>query len=182
MYKVGENRKCTESPQTELEHLTVESIPYTLNTYPWGPNFGPFCSIYGQWFPRYRTFYNSPLTTMLNVPPPKKKKKEKKMPNFKSHYSFNNFGRDKEYTRIMGRKSGVFFQRRFCLKLLPPYGAMLTKKKGGGGVQNVKFHNYLNNFRDPPPPPEYAWFFGGVNLMRTFRRDVVWFFSSTWSY
>ena len=23
MYKVGENRKCTERPQTELKHLTV---------------------------------------------------------------------------------------------------------------------------------------------------------------
>ena len=32
-----ENRKCTEWPQTELEHLTVKITPCTLNTYPWGP-------------------------------------------------------------------------------------------------------------------------------------------------
>ncbi len=41
-HKVGENRKCTEWPQTELEHLTVNSTLYTLSTYPWGPNVGPF--------------------------------------------------------------------------------------------------------------------------------------------
>ena len=31
-------------PQTELEHLTVKTTLYTLNTYPWGPNFSPFHS------------------------------------------------------------------------------------------------------------------------------------------
>ncbi len=41
-YKVGENRKCTEWPQTELDDSAVKSTLYTLNTYPWGPNFGPF--------------------------------------------------------------------------------------------------------------------------------------------
>ena len=30
MYKVGENRKCTEWPQTELEHLTVKRTLYTI--------------------------------------------------------------------------------------------------------------------------------------------------------
>ncbi len=44
IYTVGENRKCTEWPQTELEDLTVKSNLCTLNTYPWGPNFGPFHS------------------------------------------------------------------------------------------------------------------------------------------
>ena len=39
-----QNRKCTEWPQTELEHLTVKGTLYTLNTYPWGSNFGLFCS------------------------------------------------------------------------------------------------------------------------------------------
>ena len=42
MYKVGKNRKCTKWPQSEREHLTVKSTPYTLNTYSCGPNFGPF--------------------------------------------------------------------------------------------------------------------------------------------
>ncbi len=44
-YKVAENWKCTEWPQTELEHLTVKSTLYTLNTYPRGPNFDPFLSM-----------------------------------------------------------------------------------------------------------------------------------------
>ncbi len=100
MYKVSENRKCTEWPKTELEHLTVKSTQYTLDTTPWGLNFGPFrpktsrfrdttcqqysqkhpvytkdlllgpkfwsVSLYDKRFSRYRTFYNSPLTTMLN--------------------------------------------------------------------------------------------------------------------
>ena len=39
-----ENRKWTEWPKTELEHLTVKSTLYTFNTYPCGPNFGPFRS------------------------------------------------------------------------------------------------------------------------------------------
>ncbi len=30
--------------QTDLEHLTVKTTLYTLKTYPWGPNFRPFCS------------------------------------------------------------------------------------------------------------------------------------------
>ncbi len=44
MCRVGENRKCTERPQIELEHLTVKSTLYTLNTYPRAPNVGPFRS------------------------------------------------------------------------------------------------------------------------------------------
>ncbi len=30
MYQVGENQKYSECPQTEIEHLTVKSTPYTL--------------------------------------------------------------------------------------------------------------------------------------------------------
>ncbi len=30
--------------RTELEHLSVKSTLYTLNTYPTGQYFGPFCS------------------------------------------------------------------------------------------------------------------------------------------
>ena len=37
-------------------------------------------SLYDQRFPRYRTFYHSPLTTMLNIP--KKKQKMPKIQNF----------------------------------------------------------------------------------------------------
>ncbi len=34
MYKVGENRKCTEWPETEIEYLTVKSTLYTPNITP----------------------------------------------------------------------------------------------------------------------------------------------------
>ncbi len=57
-----------------------------------GPGALTLYLLYDQWFPRYRTFYNSPLTTMLNG-----QKRTKKMPKiqyFKFYYSFNNFGRD----------------------------------------------------------------------------------------
>ena len=40
--KVARNQKCTEWPQTE--HFTVKTTLYTLNTYPWARNFGPFRS------------------------------------------------------------------------------------------------------------------------------------------
>ena len=43
-YKVGENRKRIEWPQTDLEDSTVKSTLYVPNTYPGGPNFGPFRS------------------------------------------------------------------------------------------------------------------------------------------
>ena len=61
--KIVENRKCTEWPQNDLNHLTVTSALYTLNTYPGGPNFNPFrCTVarfpltffvfnWGFWFP-----------------------------------------------------------------------------------------------------------------------------------
>ncbi len=53
MNRVREDLKCTECPQTELEHLQL---------------------------PIYRTFYNSPLTTILHVK--KKKKKIAKIQKF----------------------------------------------------------------------------------------------------
>ena len=43
MHKVGEDQKCTEWPQTELEHLTDKNSLYTLNL-PLRPKFGPFRS------------------------------------------------------------------------------------------------------------------------------------------
>ncbi len=42
-YKIAENekfRKCTESPQTHLEILTVKGTSYTPSNYPRGPNLG----------------------------------------------------------------------------------------------------------------------------------------------
>ncbi len=44
MYKFGDNRKCTGWSESELEQSTVTTTLYTLNIYPWGPNFGPVYS------------------------------------------------------------------------------------------------------------------------------------------
>ncbi len=43
-YNIVKNRKCIEWPQNDLNHLTVKSTLYTLNTHPRGPNFAPFRS------------------------------------------------------------------------------------------------------------------------------------------
>ncbi len=80
-YKVAEYRKCTEWPQTELQHLTVKSTLYTLNTYPRGPNFAPFRSTTSG-FQDITLFYNSALTTMLNT---HKKNQKKKWPKSKKN-------------------------------------------------------------------------------------------------
>ena len=41
----GQKTEMHRMTQIELEDLTVKSTLYTLNTYPRGPNFGPFRSI-----------------------------------------------------------------------------------------------------------------------------------------
>ena len=38
-YKAIGNRKCTEWPQTDLEHSSVTDILFTLSAYPQGPKF-----------------------------------------------------------------------------------------------------------------------------------------------
>ena len=66
-----ENRKCTELPQTELEHLIVKSTLYTLNTYPWAPNFGPFRSTISRFqdatWTRSAKIGNAPNDPKLNL-------------------------------------------------------------------------------------------------------------------
>ena len=47
------NWKCTEWSQIELEHLTVKSTLHILNTYPWDPNFGQFCSTISRFRDNY---------------------------------------------------------------------------------------------------------------------------------
>ncbi len=68
MYKVSKNQKCTEWPQTELSHLTVKSTLYTLNTYPYGPNFRPFRSTTSRfWDTRSSKIANAPSDPNLNL-------------------------------------------------------------------------------------------------------------------
>ncbi len=52
-----------DAPNDPKMNLNVKSALQTLNTYPWTPHFGPFRFTFES---RYRTFYNSPLTIMLN--------------------------------------------------------------------------------------------------------------------
>ena len=59
--EVGDNQKCSEWPQSELEHLTVKRTLYALDTYPWGPNFRLFCSM-------IRGFQDTMLPKMGNAP------------------------------------------------------------------------------------------------------------------
>ena len=42
--KSSKFRNALNDPRLNFEHLTVKSNLYTLNTYPWDPNFGPFRS------------------------------------------------------------------------------------------------------------------------------------------
>ncbi len=71
MYKVTENRKSTEWLYTEISHLTVKSCPYTLNTYPWGPKFGPFRSTISRFrdttCTRWPKIRNAPNDPELNL-------------------------------------------------------------------------------------------------------------------
>ncbi len=68
-YKIVESQKCTESPETDLECLTLKNTLYRVITYPRGPNFGLFCSAISG----FQDTKNSKL---------------------KFHNSFSNFGTD----------------------------------------------------------------------------------------
>ena len=109
--------------------LNSQKYPILTKHSPLGPKFWSV-SLYDQRFPRYRTFYSSPLTTMLNVPK-KNKKKMPQIPNLKFHNSLSIFGRGppQEYAWFLGSEPGAYFQRRCRLKFLLPYGPMLTKTK-----------------------------------------------------
>ncbi len=77
--------------------------------------------LYDQPFSIYSLYYNSPLTTTLNV----------KKTLFKFKYSlFNNLNSlttfvdpSYDYTWILGSESDVYFQTRCSLKRLLPYHA-----------------------------------------------------------
>ena len=115
-------------------------------------------SLYDQRIPRYRTSYNSPLTTMLTPPPQKKKNKKcQKIQNFNFHYSFTTL------IQTLPRSIHIFWEQIWCalseeisFETFTPYGPICCRKgKYLATIQNFKFHNSLNNFsRDPPQ--EYA--------------------------
>ncbi len=130
-YKISENRKCAEWPQTELEHLTGNITLYTLNTYPWGSNFWSV-SLYDQQFPRCRTLYNCPLIPMLNVQNRTKTNCQKsKIWNFTNLYTTLVEILPRSMHEFLGVNLLCTFRgddvvwRFFFL----PYGPMLTKTK-----------------------------------------------------
>ena len=108
-------------------------------------------SLYDQGFPRYCTFYNTPLTNMLNVPPPKKKPK---IQNLKFHNSLYNFGRDPswEYAWFFWSKSVLHFQTRCRLRVFSPIWSHVNEnEEKWAKIQNLKFCQSLHKFgRDPP--------------------------------
>ena len=67
----GQNRKCTEWPHTDFEILTVKRTSYTQSNYPWGPNFGPFCSMIS----RFQISHILQFPIDYQVKRPKNKKK-----------------------------------------------------------------------------------------------------------
>ena len=77
------------------------------NYLPQRPTFWSL-SLYDQPISRYGTCYNSPLTTMLNIPPPKKRtKKIARNPTFKQLW-----GSPYEYTWIWESKNLMYTQRK----------------------------------------------------------------------
>ena len=120
-----QKRQCTEWPQTELEHRTVKSTLYVSNTYP-----------EAQILVRFALRPVSKILRIISFPidyhvkrPKKEQNNMPKIQNVKFLYSFNNFVRDlpQVYTWILGSKSGLLFQRRCRLKLLPPYGREISQ-------------------------------------------------------
>ena len=69
MYKVTKTPKCTELPKTELEDLTVKNTLCTLNTYPWGQTFHPFCSTISHF--RHKVAKNQNYSIHTKCLPPK---------------------------------------------------------------------------------------------------------------
>ncbi len=67
-YRVVENRKCTEWPQSDFTHLTVTGYLYTLNTYLGGTNFTQLRSTvacfpdnWAFWFPHSAQWWISKI-------------------------------------------------------------------------------------------------------------------------
>ncbi len=114
-------KKCTQWPQIDPEHLTLNSTMHTLCTFPRNPNFGGL---------RSRT---SRLYFIIAHWLPWKIKEQEtvsKRQTLKFHNSFDKFGRDhlKVHTWILVSEYWVCFYRRSRLKRSLPYGPMLTKK------------------------------------------------------
>ena len=56
---------------------------------------------------------------------------------------------------------------------IPMWSNVNENEKKLAKIQNLKFHSSLNNFGRDPPYPRSMHDFLGVNLVCTFRGDVV---------
>ncbi len=162
MYKVGENRQCTEWPLAELEHLTVKSTLYSLNTYPWDPNFGPFhCTI--------SHFRDNNMNKDV------KNRKCTKWPQTELEHIHT-----KCFPLLWGPNFGPFrsttsgFQDIAYLVTphwLPCQIAKIKEEKKLPQIQYFEFHYSFNKF-DRDSPQEYIWILGsksGVFFQRRCR-------------
>ncbi len=163
--------KCAEWPQTELEHLTVKSTPYTLNSYPWGTNFAPLRSMTSG----FQDIAHFKIAIDSNVKHWKKKRTNKlpKIHNLIFHNSLYKFGKETLRWSMHEFLGANLFQKRCRLKFFLPYGPMLTKTKIK--MQKSKFWNFANLYTTlaenvPISMPEFL----GVNLLCTFRGNFVW--------
>ena len=139
-------------------------------------------SLYDQWFPRYHTFYNSALTTMLND---QKKKTEQKCQKFKISY-FSILWTTlietlpRRIHEFLGTNLVCSFRGDVVWNFYSHVGPMLAKTK------NICQKSKISNFTILATNLEQLvetllrsmLDFFRVNLLRTFRGDVVWNFFS----
>ncbi len=126
-----------------------------------------FCvSLCDQPFSRYRTFYNSIMTNMLNG-----KKSLPEIQNLIFHYSFNNFGKDHPwaYIWIWGSESSV----HLSFETYTPKWSQNANKN----CTKSKIWNFTTLLRGRRRLLEYTWSF--LEFVVSFQmRYVIWIFFS----
>ncbi len=117
--------------------LNGQKYPMHTKYSPPSPKFGSV-SLYDQRFQRYQTFYNSPLTTMLNVP--KMNKKMPKIQYLKFHKSLSNFGRNhpQEYAWFWGVNMARTFSEEMSFEIFTPIWSYVNENENKI-VKNLKF-------------------------------------------
>ena len=160
MYKVAEvgNINVPNDPK-----LNFNSTLYTLNTYPWGPNCGPFHSTISLF--RDTTCIRSPKSEVYRMTP---------------NWTWTLNSQNTLYMYTLNTTSEAQILVRFTLqpavsKISTFYNSSLTTMWNGQiknkkNCQKFKFHYSFNNFgRDIHE-------FWAANLVCCFRGDVVWHF------
>ena len=159
-YNLVKNRKCTEWPQTELEHLTVKitlHTGYTKNTPPCRcPNYGLFRS-------KMSGFQGIALFIILHWLPCSKNKKQnqkkkKKIQKIESLKFYNSNMGILIYTLDLPRSMHEFGEKICCVlpdKMFELFSHIWShvneKEKKMSKIKNFKFRqSFYNIGRDPP--------------------------------